>query len=489
MNQDPNPSEGQESPPDAVRKKSWFHACWRDRALRFQTLKVLLLSLLLAIPLHSPKAVAKKQAAKPEAQTQTPAMVAEVPPPIQEKKPPKLKKDKKTEETEDPFANHLTSETGRKLLHVTFPVPPGLKTAVDFWKMVYTKYDRNYEIFHDTEDLSIVYSVLDFNDLAKNPSLSEQERHNIRRARVQEEKDRILTILNRLAQGVNSTKELSLGELAVYKLFKDNPDPDSFRAAMDEGRLRSQVGIRDNFINGLKSSGAYLEDIENIFNSYDLPVELSRLAFVESMFNLRAVSKVGASGIWQFMPSTGRLYLNIDSVTDERNDPIQASHAAAKLLKSNFDALGSWPLAINAYNSGRATMKSAVRSLGTTDIATIIQFYRGGVYGFASRNFYACFLAALEVSNHYEKYFGKVQRQAPLRSEYFILKWPAYLNDLASQATTPWATLQDMNPNFSQDILAGNRKIPAGYFLRIPRGTQGNFAQAEELLHTQAMQP
>ncbi|HEX5032944.1 MAG TPA: lytic transglycosylase domain-containing protein, partial [bacterium] len=352
---------------------------------------------LLGVPLIWPSA--KPKATPPPPPTPAPASPYIAPPlvpePVAEVAPAKKekKKAKKGHKQEKGPANQLTNEAGRKLVHHDFVVPPELKSAVDFWKLVYSKYDRRYEVFHDTRDLSRIYSVLDFSDIYVS-SLSDSERRVLRKERIRDEKERIRAILLRLAAADYTLGQLDREERRIYDLFKSDPDPDKFYAATEDGRLRSQTGIQDKFLTGLAASGEYMEEIEDIFSSYGVPVEITRLVFVESMFNTKARSKVGASGIWQFMPGTGRLYMNIDGVADERNDPILASHAAAKLLRDNYQALGTWPLAINAYNSGRATLSRAVDSLGTSDIATIILNYSGGVYGFASRNFYPCFLAA-----------------------------------------------------------------------------------------------
>src|SRR5262245_20063059 len=135
--------------------------------------------------------------------------------------------------------------------------------------------------------------------------------------------------------------------------------------------------------------------METIFEREGLPVALTRLPLVESCFNVRAYSKVGAAGIWQFMPSTGRYYLRIDNAVDERRDPVTATVAAATHLKGNYEVLHSWPLAITAYNYCRAGMANAVSTVGSSDIVDIIQHYHGPAFKFASRNFYAEFLAAL----------------------------------------------------------------------------------------------
>jgi membrane-bound lytic murein transglycosylase D len=127
------------------------------------------------------------------------------------------------------------------------------------------------------------------------------------------------------------------------------------------------------FADAIRVSRHYLKAMEVIFRREGVPVELTRLPFIESSFDVQAYSKVGAAGIWQFMPSTGRLYnLRINPAFDERRDPLMASEAAARFLKANYEKLGSWPLAITAYNYGPAGLATAVNTLNTADIATII---------------------------------------------------------------------------------------------------------------------
>ena len=108
-------------------------------------------------------------------------------------------------------------------------------------------------------------------------------------------------------------------------------EPNKYLNAAHYRRLRSQLGQKDRFLEGYIASGRYLPTMEKIFAAEGLPWELTRLPFVESSFNLAARSKVGASGIWQFMRSTGRLYLKIRGELDERNDPIRATEAVIDL--------------------------------------------------------------------------------------------------------------------------------------------------------------
>jgi len=147
-------------------------------------------------------------------------------------------------------------------------------------------------------------------------------------------------------------------------------------------------------------------------------VELTRLAFVESSFNIMARSKVGASGIWQIMPYTARPYKMISTSVDKRNHPLEATKFAAKLLRDNYNMLESWPLAVTGYNHGPTGVKKMTKAYKTRDIATLIENVESRrSFGFASRNFYACFLAALEVERKANIYFDSVAWSKPLESQ------------------------------------------------------------------------
>lgn len=291
-------------------------------------------------------------------------------------------------------------------------IPEGCEADVAFWRDIYTKYGHDQALLHHPRHLKIVYEVVDLSDISTNSSLSNSERTRYREERINERRKEIVDILQRLSTNPNESA-LNERELKIKRLFSGIDEQNMFaRAALEDG-VRAQTGQRDKFIPGLKYSGRYMGEIEKIFDSYDLPRELTRLIFVESMFNPQAVSSVGASGIWQFMRSTGKLYLRIDDEIDERNDPISATHAAAKLLKSNYEKLGEWPLAINAYNTGLGRITQAVSSLGTNDIGKIIKNFDHPAYGFASRNFFLEYLAALHVAENSEKYFGPIEFDKP----------------------------------------------------------------------------
>ena len=138
--------------------------------------------------------------------------------------------------------------------------------------------------------------------------------------------------------------------------------------------------------------------------------ELVALASVESGFSARVRSSAGALGIWQFTRSTGREFLKITRYRDDRLDPVRSTQAAAELLQSNYQALGSWPLAITAYNYGTAGMERAASEFGS-DYVKIVQNYNGEHFGFAVKNYYAEFLAADQVYRYQDKYFPGIESE------------------------------------------------------------------------------
>ena len=355
-----------------------------------------------------------------------------------------------------------------------FPVPRGLKTQVKFWKDIFATYSTREVVIHDTEHLNRVYEVIDFRPLADS-GLSDAEITAFAKTKVEREKERVRAILVRLHQLGPDPAELTDEERKIWALFHNVKEPSAFLAAAAEDRIRAQPGLRDRFAAGVEVSRRYLPAMEAIFRREGLPEELTRLPLVESCFNVHAYSKVGAAGIWQFMPGTGRLYMQVDAAVDERRDPITSTEAAAQHLKSNYEVLGTWPLAITAYNHGRAGMARAVSQVGTTDIVEIIRRYHGPSFKFAGRNFYAEFLAALEVERHFSEYFGELSAPPGLRAD--TVRVPDYVSfqTLARLTNTDPDTLAELNPALSGEVIAGKLYVPRGYRARVPEGAADVF--------------
>jgi membrane-bound lytic murein transglycosylase D len=336
-----------------------------------------------------------------------------------------------------------------------FPRPEALEPAVQFWIKVYTQISTNQGYVHDAENLAVVYERLE---------LGEFTSRAVRQRRITDARTRVSRALIALARGKRTG--LNSTEATVLAAWPDGTSDKTFALAARE--VRFQTGQSDRFREGLVRSGQWKPYIRQVLAREELPQELEVLPHVESSFNPAAWSKVAAAGMWQFMPATARDYMRVDHVVDERMDPFIATRGAAKLLKRNLDITGTWPLALTAYNHGTGGMLRAARHVGTTDIEVIVQRYRGRAFGFASRNFYASFLAALEIDRHADRYFGPLQLDAPL--PYDTVTPADYISagELARFAGISMDELKWHNPALMEPVWNGDKLIPRGYPLRLP---------------------
>jgi len=337
----------------------------------------------------------------------------------------------------------------------TMPRPPELEPDVQFWIRVYTQVDTNGGFIHDADNLAIVYDTLHF-DAGASP----HERQKV----VERDEDHISAALRRIAAANGGT--LSEEDQKIRDLWGAQVTPARLRDAADN--VRFQLGQADRFRAGLIRSGAWETHIAETLANLGLPAELAVLPHVESSFNPAAYSKVGAAGLWQFMRSTGRRYMRIDGSVDDRLDPFRSTEAAAQLLAYNYRLLGTWPLALTAYNHGAEGMRRAVQELGTTDIVKIVRNYHSRTFGFASRNFYVSFLAALDVDRNPEKYFGPIERSSEARFQEVTV--PAYVNigPLARALNIDLSKLRTLNPALLRAVWDGRRHVPKSYHLRLP---------------------
>jgi membrane-bound lytic murein transglycosylase D len=269
----------------------------------------------------------------------------------------------------------------------------GLEQRVDFWKKIFTQYGENDIVIHDLYSVNLIYDVAADEDVTSKTSAIKATLREMRAnldapETFSEEAQKIAESI--AAQGLTLSDSM-LGDLIA--------------------NVHTQRGIKERFRDGIIRSGRHVDEFRGTLKKVGVPEELALLPLVESSFqNVR--SKAGAVGMWQFTRSTGRLYLKINSRVDERLDPSKAANAAARLLRDNYNALGSWPLAVTAYNHGRGGMERAQKAHGS-DLMTIINDYRGPVFGYASMNFYSEFLAAIAVYDTYETYFGELALDQP----------------------------------------------------------------------------
>lgn len=335
-----------------------------------------------------------------------------------------------------------------------FARPAELEADIAFWRRIYTEVGTDGGLIHDPVDLSVVYQVMKFP-----ADISPRERAR----QIEDTKKKYSRILDRLAQGAEG---LSKEEERVRDLWPKGTRRSRFEQAAEE--VRFQLGQSDRFLEGLVRSGAYMDHIAATFEKLGLPRELAALPHVESSFNTYAYSKVGAAGMWQFMRGTGRRFLRIDNVVDERLDPYRATEAAAKFLEQNYIVLGSWPLALTAYNHGTAGMRRAQEQMGTSDIATIVRRYNSRTFGFASRNFYVAFLAALEIDADPERFFGPVKRSPVDNSRAVVMPKFVPASQIAAALDVDRDVLRKLNPSLLPSVWNGSRHVPRGFEFRVP---------------------
>jgi membrane-bound lytic murein transglycosylase D len=243
----------------------------------------------------------------------------------------------------------------------------------------------------------------------------------------------------------------------------------------EDGRVRSQRGVKEQFISGLRISGRYMSQMRKIFRDEGLPVELAYLPLVESSFNVRARSSAGAVGMWQFMPETGRQFLLVSDAVDERRDPLVSTRAAARLLKQNHRLLGNWPLAVTAYNHGTEGIFRAMDTIGTQDLVEIIRRYQSPTFGFASKNFYAEFLAAVSIAKNSAAYFPVLRSHPPLNLREIEIKRPLSIHSLLRPTAVSHGDFLEWNPAVSTTATI----IPAGYRIKVPPEKADRFVVAQ----------
>ncbi len=290
----------------------------------------------------------------------------------------------------------------------------------------------------------MVYAVLDLSELEKN-GVSEVRKEQIKRLQIRETTDKYHAILLGLADGKDrrSGRRTRRGwppsSPRCRAATPTSPPPPSGSARRPACATASAKRSTARATTCPTSKGSSSER--------NLPVDLSRLPFVESLFQWQARSNVAAGGIWQFMPGTGRLFgLRSQAEYDERYDPLRATSAAARLLADNFAALGAWPLAITAYNHGQGGVRRAVRVTGSTDMGVIASTYTGRAFGFASRNFYAEFLAAAKIYRNREHHFPGLAAAAPIAFEEFRPAQFVKVGELAKKAELDLDVLRELNP-------------------------------------------
>ncbi len=346
---------------------------------------------------------------------------------------------------------------GPLLYSTPFPIHPDHELQIQFWINVFTRYSVNDAVIHDAEKPERIYQIL---------HLREDLPDSVRQNAIESARDSVASILKMLGSGEYEFKKLPPFQRRIYLLFGHHPSKKDLIKASE--KVRTQGGMMEQFFEGLLRSGKYIKMVREVFKAHGLPEDLVYLAHVESSFNPYAISKYGATGMWQITRGTGREFLTINDMVDERRDPRKSTIAAAKILKKNYESLQSWPLAMTAYNHGLNGMRRAVKQVGSNHYYKIYQKYRGRLFGFASKNFYFEFLAAKIVAENASAYFGDFQYAAPVSEQILKLESSIPLVEIQHAIDVEIKPLLHLNPALGFQVTSGKKPIPKGSWIRIP---------------------
>lgn len=238
------------------------------------------------------------------------------------------------------------------------------------------------------------------------------------------------------------------------------------------GRLRSQVSFM------LSACNFYMPIFEEALDAYNLPLELKYLPIIESALNPSAVSRAGASGLWQFMLSTGKLYgLESNSLVDERRDPIKATWAAARYLKDMYDIYKDWNLVIAAYNCGPGNINKAIRRAnGKTDYWEIYNYLPR-----ETRGYVPAFIAANYVMTYYCKHnICPMETNIPQATDTVLVSRNLHFQQIADICHVPLDEIKSLNPQYKRDIVPGDSKPRA---LRLPTEAISTFLDNQDTIY------
>lgn len=226
-----------------------------------------------------------------------------------------------------------------------------------------------------------------------------------------------------------------------------------------------RTDIRDRIQRALDRFYPYEPLIERIFAEFGLPHDLVYLSLVESGFNPLAYSRARASGPWQFMKSTGRMYgLKVNWYVDERRDPMKSTVAAAHHLRDLYDQFGSWPLALAAYNAGAGKISRAIQKTGTRDFWRIA---RTRSIRRETREYVPKFMATTIIATNPDHFGFRVSSRAVHQYEEVHLNKSVHLRSLANAAGIPFEELRRLNPELRRSIIPPEK---GGYDVKVPVG-------------------
>jgi len=288
-----------------------------------------------------------------------------------------------------------------------FKVPQELRGRVSFWLQIFGRFSSRIKVVHDRYNPEVVYGYIDMRPLFR--QTSSLANAAFRSGTIEKRVLKELRLRLQEAAGLSKTQLLTADEkeqLQALLLRLGSLDEKTVRKAVRN--LRTQTGQSDMFLAGVHRSRALLPQIEKIFEEKGLPKSLARIPFVESSFNPKAYSKIGAIGLWQFVRDTARHMIHEES-EDRWRDPLAQSRAAARLLRLYRNVLPDWGITITAYNSGVGRMRRLTQKYQIESAERLPTIPAKEDFGFAGKNFYAEFLAVNLLERYKELIFEELE--------------------------------------------------------------------------------
>ena len=269
-------------------------------------------------------------------------------------------------------------------------------------------------------------------------------------------------------------KEVYIDRLSRIPSIIEMPYNDVVQKFIDRysGRLRHSVSYM------LGASNFYMPIFEEALEAYELPLELRYMPVIESALNPTAVSRAGATGLWQFMLPTGKRYgLNVNSLVDERRDPIKSSYAAAQYLSDLYKVFGDWTLVIAAYNCGPEQVNKAIRrSNGERDYWKIYPYLPK-----ETRGYVPAFIAANYIMTYYcDHNICPMKTRLPAKTDTLMLSKNVHLEQIAAVCGVRIDELRALNPAYRRDVIPGATELSC---LRLPQTEVGKFIDNEDSIY------
>ena len=269
-------------------------------------------------------------------------------------------------------------------------------------------------------------------------------------------------------------KEVYIDRLKRLPTIIEMPYNDVVQKFIDRysGKLRRSVSYM------LGASNFYMPVFEEALEAYNLPLELKYLPVIESALNPTAVSRVGATGLWQFMIGTGKRYgLEVNSLIDERRDPVKASYAAAHYLSDLYKIFDDWSLVIAAYNCGPDKVNKAIhRAKGSADYWNIYPYLPK-----ETRGYVPAFIAANYIMNYYcDHNICPMVTELPLKTDTVVVNKDLHLEQIAQVLNIDIQHLRNLNPQYRRDIVNGLNKPMT---VRLPATLIGSFIDQEDSIY------